>query len=110
MKKIATTKKIMNSNNNTDSNDDNLQPPPLRPMVKQFCLNWENCGYRQYQYLNEEPSLCGQCLYNEEKMKEENKEKETDKVILKRPRSDTVADFNLSAPETGSGFKKKQHK
>lgn len=99
-------KKIMSHNNGTD---DDLQPPPLRPMVKQFCLNWENCGYRQYQYLNEEPSLCGQCLYNEEKMKE-NKEKENDKVILKRPRSDTVADFNLSASETGSGFKKKQHK
>jgi len=46
----------------------------------------------------------------EEKMKEENKGKETNKVILKRPRSDTVADFNLSALETGSGFKKKQHK
>jgi len=91
--------------------DDDLQTPPLSPMVKQFCLNWEKCGYRQYQYLNEEPSLCGQCLYNnEEKMKEENKGKETNKVILKRPRSDTVADFNLSALETGSGFKKKQHK
>jgi len=89
----------------SNSTDDDLQPPPLRPMVKQFCLNWENCGYRQYQYLNEEPSLCGQCLYNEEKKKEK---KGTDKVILKRPRSDTVADFNLYAPETGSGFKKKQ--
>ena len=102
--KIMSQKKIMNTDNSTDD----LQPPPLRPMVKQFCLNWENCGYRQYQYLNEEPSLCGTCLYNEEKQKE-NKEKENDddKGILKRPRSDTVADFNLHAVETGSGFKKK---
>ena len=86
-------------NNNTDD----LQPPPLRPMVKQFCLKWENCGYRQYQYLNEEPSVCGTCLYNEKK----KKENDDDKGILKRPRSDTVADFNLHAVETGSGFKKK---
>lgn len=87
--------------------DNDLKPPPLRPMVKQFCLNWENCGYRQYQYLNEEPSLCGTCLYNEEKKKENKEMENNDKCTLKRPRSDKVADFNLHAVETGSGFKKK---
>jgi hypothetical protein len=60
-------------------------------MVKQFCLNADNCGRRHYQYLNDEPSLCDFCIYEQEK----KKEKEKDVVVVKRrSRSDTVGNFD----------------